>query len=118
MHRTKLPNYLRTYRKRSYFSQDEVAFLLGCKNGSKVSRYENFSRRPTPETIFAYEIIFRVPVRELFAGIYQNVEGDVLRRAQLLVRKAPAVNPDRITSRKLQALRAISGPETGPRRHS
>jgi transcriptional regulator with XRE-family HTH domain len=113
MSHAKLPNYLRTYRKRSYFSQDEVAFLLGCKNGSKVSRYENFSRQPTPETMFAFEIIFRVPVRELFAGTYHKVERDVLRRAQLLVRKTPAVNPDRITSRKLQALRTISGLETG-----
>ena len=117
MPHAKLPNYVRTFRKRSYLSQDEIAYLLGCKNGSKISRYENFSRRPSPEAMFAYEIIFHVPVRELFAGIYQKVESDVLKRAQLLVRKTPAVDPNRITSRKLQALRAISGPAAGPRRN-
>lgn len=112
----KLPNYIRTYRKRSYLSQDEVAFLLGCKDGAKVSKYENFSRGPRPETVFAYEIIFGVPVRELFAGIYRKVERDVSRRAQLLVRKTSAATPDSMTGRKLRALRAISGPKNAPKK--
>ena len=52
----KLQNYLRTYRKRSGLSQDEVAFLLGCQTGAKVSRYEPFARKPSLETLFAYEV--------------------------------------------------------------
>ena len=36
----KLENYLRTYRKRSGLTQREVAFLVGCRNGAQVSRYE------------------------------------------------------------------------------
>jgi len=66
----KLNNYLRTYRKRASLSQDEVAYLLGCRSGAKVSRYERFARQPTLQTALAYEAIFGVPVRELFAGIY------------------------------------------------
>jgi len=114
----KLPNYLRTFRKRSYLSQDEVAFLLGCTNGSKVSRYENFARTPTLETACRYAVLLGAPGRRLFAGIFQKAEKDVSRRAQLLARKLPAANPDAITSRKLQALRAISGPESGPEENS
>jgi len=91
---------------------------LGCKNGSKVSRYENLLRHPSPEAIFAYEVIFRSPARDLFAGIYQEVEKRTVRRAKLLARKLPADNPDTVTSRKLQALRAISGPETQPKKQS
>jgi transcriptional regulator with XRE-family HTH domain len=116
MLRSKLPNYLRTYRKRSYLSQDEVAYLLGCKDGARVSRYENFSRRPSPEAIFAYEIIFHLPARELFAGHYLKIEKNVLKRAQLLARKTSAVNSDAITRRKLQALKAISGSENEPKK--
>ena len=37
----KLENYLRTYRRRAGLSQDEMAFLLGTKSGTKVSRYEH-----------------------------------------------------------------------------
>jgi len=60
----KLENYLRTYRKQSGLSQDEVAYLLGCQNGTKVSRYERFARKPSLETLFAYEVVFGAPARE------------------------------------------------------
>jgi transcriptional regulator with XRE-family HTH domain len=71
---SKLKNYLRTYRKRAGLSQDEMAFLLGCRSGSKVSRYECFARQPGLETALAYKIIFRVPTCELFGGVFQQIE--------------------------------------------
>lgn len=115
----KLNNYLRTYRKRAGLSQDEMAYLLGCRSGAKVSRYERFVRQPTLQTALAYEAIFGVPVRELFAGIYQKVERPVSQRTQLLMRKLTAAKPDRITMRKLQILRAIaSAPATQSDEHS
>jgi hypothetical protein len=91
-----------------------MAFLLGCKNGSKVSRYEAFSRLPNPKTIFAYAIICRAMGRDIFAGVYQAVEKKVARRAYLLARRLPTANPDAVTLRKLQALKAISGSENEP----
>ena len=63
-----LSNYLRTFRKRSGLSQDDVAFLLGVQSGAEVSRHETFKRVPTLKTALSYEAIFGVPVRELFAG--------------------------------------------------
>ena len=116
MPQNKLPHYIRRYRKRSYLSQKEVAFLLGCNDSAKVSKYERFLRWPRSDTMLAYEIIFRVPMRQLFAGMYHKVEQEVSRRARLLVRKTLAAKPDASTSRKLQALRAISGPKTASTR--
>ena len=111
----KLQNYLRTYRKRSSLSQDEVAFLLGCRSGTKVSRYERSTRKPSLEALFAYELVFGVPVHELFAGVYQKVEKQISHRAQLLTRKLNRATPDRMATRKLQILKAItSGSGTGP----
>ena len=111
----KLENYLRTYRKRSGLSQDEVALLLGCQDGTKISRYERFSRKPNLETLFAYEVVFGAPARELFSGAYQKVEKRTLNRAQLLTRKLNRATPDRMATRKLQILKAItSGSGTGP----
>ena len=111
----KLENYLRTYRKRSGLSQDEVAFLLGCQNGTKVSRYERFSRKPSLETLFAYEVVFGAPARELFAGAYQKVEKQISNRAHLLTRKLSRATPSPMATRKLQILEAIaSGPGIGP----
>jgi transcriptional regulator with XRE-family HTH domain len=111
----KLENYLRTYRKQSGLSQDEVAFLLGCQNGTKVSRYERFARKPSLETLFAYEVVFGAPARELFAGTYQKVEKRISNRAQLLTRKLNRATPTSMATRKLEILQAItSGPGIGP----
>ena len=104
----KLKNYLRTYRKRAGLSQVEMAYLLGCRSGAKVSRYERFARQPSLQAVFAYEVVFGVPARELFGGVFQQVEGATLRRAQSLVRKLKATKPDSIAARKLKVLRSAT----------
>jgi transcriptional regulator with XRE-family HTH domain len=115
----KLANYLRTYRKRSGLSQDEVAFLLGCQSGTKVSRYERFSRNPALETALACKALFGVPVENIFAGVYQKVEKKVSHRAQLLTRKLNRATPGAMATRKLETLQAItSGSGTEPDKNS
>jgi len=82
-----LPNYLQTQRKRLSFSQEEVGFLLGIagmNKGNKVCRDENFARTPSLQDALAYEAIYGRPVRELFAGLYQQAEQDVAARAKFL----------------------------------
>jgi transcriptional regulator with XRE-family HTH domain len=88
----KLPHYLRHQRKRLGLFQSDIAFLLGTSTGTKVSRYERYSRTPTLETALACEVIFGVPASELFAGLYEKAERCVLSRAKtviLRVRKRP-----------------------------
>jgi transcriptional regulator with XRE-family HTH domain len=82
-----LSNYLRTNRKKSALSQEEVAFLMGGigeSKGSKISRYESCSREPTLSAALAYEAIYGKSVRELFSGLYERVEKDVAKRAKIL----------------------------------
>jgi|SRR5882672_635395 len=82
-----LSNYLRTHRKRLALSQEEVAFLLGINGMNKaikVCRDENCAREPSLQTALAYEAIYGKPVRELFAGLYEQVERTVAERARLL----------------------------------
>ena len=104
----RLPNYLRTHRKRAGLSQDEVAFLLGCRSGAKVSRYERLARRPSLETAFAYEAVFGVPARELFAGVYEKVEEQIKKRARVLAGKLGVRETDRTIRRKLESLKAMT----------
>ncbi len=103
----KLQNYLRTYRKRAGLSQAEMAFLLGCRNGTKVSRYECFRRLPTIRTAFAYETALRASVRELFAGVFEQARRITLRRARALQRRLNASPADRLTTQKLTALKEV-----------
>ncbi len=110
-----LHNYLRTYRKRTGLSQDDVAFLLGCRHGTKVSRYERNSRQPGLETVLACELVLSAPVRELFAGIFEKVEVVTLRRARVLARKLSAATRTPRTARKLELLgHIISGSVSEP----
>lgn len=106
----KLHNYLRTYRKRSGLSQEEVAFLLGRSGGDKISRYERFGREPNLTTALAYEAVFGLPSRELFAGVYEKVERETKRRAEVLVRRLASGNATPVAARKLATLRAIADP--------
>ncbi len=81
------------HRKRNALTQGEVATLLGCKHGSKVSRYERGERLPTLETLIAYEVLFKVPWRELLSGEYNRVHEQVRERAQALSREVDARTP-------------------------
>jgi len=103
----KLQNYLRVHRRRAGFSQQEVAFLLGTNSKGKVSRYERYMRQPRLTTVFAYELIFGAPPRELFAGMFQEIERATISQAALLASKLKRAKPERMTARKLELLGAI-----------
>jgi transcriptional regulator with XRE-family HTH domain len=105
-----LQNYLRTHRRRADLSQEEVATLLGGASGTKVSRHENFARTPSVLTVFAYEVVFGRPAREIFAGAYEEVRLAVRSRARQLANRLikGAPNPQAArTLRKIELLRSI-----------
>jgi transcriptional regulator with XRE-family HTH domain len=104
---SKLPNYLKTYRKRASLSQDDVAFLLGARTGAKVCRYERFVREPSLRTALAFVVIFQTPEKELFAGLYQNAQKQVTARINILTQKLARSKPSRLTAHKLKILKAI-----------
>ena len=105
---SQLPNYLLSNRKRLALSQDEVAFLLGTKSGAKVSRYERFNRVPSLETALAFEVVFQRAPSELFGGLYQKIEQEVVARAKALAEKADHGKANSQNARKRQILANIA----------
>lgn len=79
-----LPNLLCSCRKGLGLTQGDVAYLLGCHDGGKVSRYERFVRKPTLKSAIACEIIFNMPCDSLFPGILREVQANVSRRSKRL----------------------------------
>jgi len=65
---------LRNLRKRSGLSQKELAHILGFRSGVPVSRHERSDSVPDLLTAFGYEAIFRVPISQMFPGLYETVE--------------------------------------------
>ena len=105
-----LSNYLLTHRKRLALSQEEVGFLLGIRGeskGAKVCRDEKSTREPSLQIALAYEAIFERPVRELFAGLYEQMEQEVAERAKILTYRKH-LKSSKKTSHKLEMLRNLA----------
>lgn len=59
-------NLLRTYRKKTELSIEDISFLLGMQDSSTLSRCERSCRKPSLEIIFTYHILFQVSIDKLF----------------------------------------------------
>ncbi len=103
-----LRHYLRACRKKSCLSQDEVAGILGCRSGAKVSRYENSTRLPGLKTLIAYLVLFKASLPELFAGMYKKIKLQVEKRILVLIKRLKRTKPmDKKTTRKIEFLEGV-----------
>jgi transcriptional regulator with XRE-family HTH domain len=102
-----LPNYLLAHRKRSGLSQAEIAFLLGNEGGETVCRHECFEREPSLRTALSYEAIYQKHARELFPGVYREIEEQVAKRAKTLTSRMDLQKDNQHTDQKRQALAMI-----------
>jgi DNA-binding XRE family transcriptional regulator len=76
----RLANYIRIHRRRTGLTQRELGEALGYPNENTIARHENFEVVPPLTTALAYEIVFRVPVSEIFAGLRDAVAEEVEAR--------------------------------------
>ena len=104
----KLSNYLKTYRKQSDLTQDEVAYLLGLSEDSKVSGYENHRVIPSFPVLLAYAVIFKAPLQDLFAGRYEEITKLTRRRARRLLARLGSKPANPRLARKLQLLEELA----------
>ncbi len=75
-----LASYLRFHRKRSGLSQQDLGMIIGFLNNDQVSKHERAEVLPSLLGAFGYEAIYRVPVAELFPGIYGTVKQGIEER--------------------------------------
>jgi DNA-binding XRE family transcriptional regulator len=106
-----LTTYLKMYRKRTGFTHDEVAFLLGSMCGTSVSRHEQAKRLPVLKTALMYEAIFGATIREIYEGVFVEVQGSVRRRARGLCTSLQRRKKTPSLERKIALLKAIIGEE-------
>lgn len=103
---SRLPNYIRTYRKRASLTQEDVAFLLGSKSSASISRHERFKQTPNLQTLLAYEMLFRTPVRNLFSSKHEEVERKLRHRIRVLIQKLIRGPRGRRGTKKIETLTA------------
>jgi DNA-binding XRE family transcriptional regulator len=64
-----LANYLRTHRRRTGLTQHELARVLGYGTHSAIARHERLESVPSLAVALRYQVLYRVPVSEIFAGL-------------------------------------------------
>ena len=102
-----LSNYIRTYRRRVFLSQEELAFLLGSSEGTTVVRHETNQRVPKLDTALTYSAVLQVDIRELFAGRYEEQAAAVRDRAALLLKLVKGQLPTEDVREKTLFLQAL-----------
>ena len=77
-------NDIRIHRRRTGLSQRDIGEVLGYLSEGPAARHEDGRRVPTLKVAIGYELIFRVPVSEIFPDLRDEVGGSVEKRlAQL-----------------------------------
>ena len=77
----KFTSHVRAHRRRWGFTQDELAFMMGFKSRSVVSKLESSGKLPTVDIGFALYTVFGAHNSELFPSLHREVEAVVLARA-------------------------------------
>ncbi|UQD86065.1 MULTISPECIES: helix-turn-helix transcriptional regulator [Bradyrhizobium] len=99
-------SYLRPHRRRWGLTQQELAFLIGVKSRTAVSRMEGSKRRPSLDAVFICEMIFNTPPLELFPGLMSELQEAILRRASELYEVLQG-DPSKATRLKLDFLERL-----------
>ena len=106
-------NYLRTFRRRIGFSQDEVAFLLGGFEGTTISRHERSRRLPLLGTALMYEVVFDVSIRDIYPTVFRQVKRAVRERARGLRQSLLKQKQSSRRDRKIGVLDRLIGETPG-----
>ena len=100
-------NYVRTFRQRHCLTEDELAFLVSRRSHARISRIEIGRAVPNLAVAMALQVLFRQPPKEMFPGLYETVEDDVMRRAKNFLDDIEGLN-DRKTRAKRELLEGLA----------
>jgi len=76
--------YLRSHRLKSGFSRRELAEIAGFLTKTQVGRHERSDQLPTLMAALSYQAIYRIPITELFPGLYETIVQGIEERLSAL----------------------------------
>jgi len=77
-------NYLRSCRKQTGLSQQDVSFLIGKTSISTISKMEDNLIFPDLKTTFHLSLLYQKNIIELFAKLYEDCSFGLLRKIDCL----------------------------------
>jgi transcriptional regulator with XRE-family HTH domain len=104
---------LRKFRKSANLTQREVAMLVGYASQRAYSDVELGLKRPALGTALGCCILFNASLHDLFPGLAELVERDVLARARKLNAELEShLSRETAASYVADIIRRIGGPNT------
>jgi transcriptional regulator with XRE-family HTH domain len=103
-HHTK--TYVRPLRRRWGFTQKEIAFLIGGKSGTAISRIERGKRTPNVAAALALLIVFDTTPQDSFPGLFSKILEDVHGRVVELYEELQG-DASTVTRMKLNFLESV-----------
>ena len=98
--------YLRPLRRQSGLTQRELAFLIGAKAGTTISRIERLKQAPSLERAHALALIFGIRAVEVFPGFFSEIHEALRARTNELYEELQG-NPSKTTKVKLDFLEDV-----------
>jgi DNA-binding XRE family transcriptional regulator len=106
MKKRRLKAYLRPVRRQFGLTQRELAFLIGAKAGTTISRMERLKRAPSLMWARALALIFGTRALDLFPGVFSEIHEAVRDRVNELYEELQG-NPSKATRDKLDFLEDV-----------
>lgn len=102
-----MQNLLRTYRKKTELSIEDVSQLLNLQDSSTLSRCERGYRRPNLEIIFTYHILFQVSVEKLFENEMKSTFSKIAKNIEPLIEELQKQDITRKITAKISLLNSL-----------
>ena len=100
---------IKSHRKRSGFTQEELGFLFGLKKEpTSICRFETGDRYPTLKVAFAYAALLGRDVSELFPALEDEARAEVGARARQLSQEIRKQGEDKRSAHKLKQLARLA----------
>lgn len=100
-------NLLRTYRKKTELSIEDVSHLLKMQDSSTLSRCERGYRKPNLEIIFTYHILFEVSIEKLFENEMKYTFKKIAQNIDPLIEELKKQDPTRKVEARISFLNSL-----------
>lgn len=100
-------NYLRWHRRKSSLTQEDLIFILGAKDKSVVSRWEQGDRKPDVYTLLSYHLLFGIPIETMFERQRQALAKGISDRIRERMEYLKRSRPDGIALKRIAFLNEV-----------
>ena len=102
-----MQNSLRPFRKKTECTLEDISQLLDMPYGSTLSRCERGRRKPTLEILFAYHLIFNIPIEDLCPEETERAQRKISKNIYPLIQRLERLEKTRKNQARIDFLHSL-----------